>query len=317
MRLRFFIGLFVMAAAVGAFAYFFVPVQCQVPMTYSIGELDEQFDLTHEEAAAALAEAAAIWEDATGTDLFVPVEQGGALTINFVFDERQQMENAESAFAARLQEGKSANDALTAAYSDVVTRYDSLLAQYNTKRASYEAALDTYNKTVDTYNRQGGAPEDEYNRLADEREQLAAEAASLSTQSEKLSALVSTINDLSTRGQELVAAYNADVAKYNNQFGDEREFTQGDYQNHQIHIYTFNSHDELVAVLAHELGHALSLDHVENSNSMMYYLMDKQPQNLSLTSEDDAEYMQKCVLLSWWQQWLRQLHMVVDAAEKI
>jgi predicted Zn-dependent protease len=40
-------------------------------------------------------------------------------------------------------------------------------------------------------------------------------------------------------------------------------------------------------VLAHEFGHALGLDHVEDPQAIMYYLMDKQNiKDLKLTTDD-------------------------------
>jgi len=82
--------------------------------------------------------------------------------------------------------------------------------------------------------------------------------------------------------------------QFNEQFGESREFTQGDYQGDKISIYTFLDEAELVRVLVHEFGHALGIGHVENSESMMYHLMSNQPTIARLSVEDTQAFFAVC-----------------------
>ena len=52
--------------------------------------------------------------------------------------------------------------------------------------------------------------------------------------------------------------------------------------------------DADVGVGAHELGHALSMGHVDTPNSVMYYLMDEQPRPPVLSAEDKEAFEDLC-----------------------
>ena len=56
--------------------------------------------------------------------------------------------------------------------------------------------------------------------------------------------------------------------------GAGEKFSAGEYirdeTGERINIYQFDGRDKLIRVLAHELGHALGLDHVDDPASVMY-----------------------------------------------
>ncbi|MES2214229.1 MAG: matrixin family metalloprotease [Patescibacteria group bacterium] len=94
----------------------------------------------------------------------------------------------------------------------------------------------------------------------------------------------------------LVDQANQKVSTINESAG--KEFNEGEYiydeAGQRINIYEFTSRAELVRVLAHELGHALGLDHNSNPDSIMYYL--NQSENGALTPEDSADLEALCHL---------------------
>ncbi len=269
----------------GGYLYYVAGSVCPAPLTYQIGSIDERFNMSEEEVRLAIGEAESVWEDATGKNLFTADDEG-VLSVNFVYDERQELSNSEDLFKEKLDATETVSDAMRDTYATLVNEYNAKRLEYTQKAEAYDARLSAYNLEVEKYNGRGGAPTDVYARLEEEKRQLSLEQNALNAYSAKLNALVSDINSVGEKANRIINTYNQGVDTYNKAFGTAREFTQGDYSQGVINIYTFDSKAELVLVLVHELGHALSLDHVENSKSVMHYLLHEGQEGGAVTEED-------------------------------
>ncbi|MEM9336622.1 MAG: matrixin family metalloprotease [Patescibacteria group bacterium] len=294
MRSSFSILLIVAILFGSGYLYYSVLAVCQIPVGYRIGELDERFNLSFDEARLAILDAEAIWEDTTGRNLFRYKEDANDLVINFVFDDRQAFADAEEDFREELDEKETRTETINETFAELAARHGIESQTYEAQVRAYEVDLASYNATVEQYNEEGGAPPEVFDELQQQARNLDRTAGELNAEARRLNNLAEEINALGEQGNEIIESYNEDVATYNQTFGESTEFTQGDYLGDTINIYKFSNQRELQLVLAHELGHALGLDHVEGRKSIMYYLMGDQPQQPQLSPTDLDAFVTTC-----------------------
>ncbi len=294
--MRAFLTLIIGLSALVLGNYWFNPYipMCRLPVEYSIGNFDDRFGVTEAEGLAALTTAEDVWETALGREDVFQYREDGPFKVNFIYDERQRQ--AEAALEARedLATRGGANDVLTELHQRLVNEYEGAKDDYDAKLTAYETKLATYNADVSRYNREGGAPPNEFENLERRREELDEEQKELRDLFETLEGLADQINSIGEKGNELIGEYNEMVEDFNHTFAHGHEYTQGDYRGQEINIYTFTDREELVLVLAHELGHALSLGHVDTADSIMYYLMDEQARPPALSPQDQEAFNELC-----------------------
>jgi|GEM_PF-5917020 len=77
-----------------------------------------------------------------------------------------------------------------------------------------------------------------------------------------------------------------------------QEFDKGDFYKGEINIYEYRNKYDLALVLAHEFGHALEMEHVEDPEAIMHYLLQPNPRLYpELVLDDLRELKNKCRLL--------------------
>jgi len=295
MRFSFLLALVLSVSLAGAHWYQSTKYICPIPIEYRLGEIGESFVITPEEAKAAIAEAADLWEREADQDLFVYTEDAD-FTINFIFDERQEVANAQTADRDRLDTIAAQNETFRTQIAELQRTYESKQAAFVVDRNEYDSELQSYNDRVRQVNDRGGAGADAFATLEAERQRLEQISNSLQQEANSLNSLAQQLNNLSSEGNRLIDTYNQEVQAYNREYGQAHEFTQGDYQGGEINVYKFSDNNELVAVLAHEFGHALGINHVEEPGALMYYLLDDELFDApTLAASDVTAYQAVCV----------------------
>ena len=267
---------------------------CDNVLRYTILNFDDRFGISRDDFKSTLFEAELIWESMFALNLF-EYDTEAEFKVNLIFDERQQFTFEEKTLREKLERTETDRDVFSEEYNTLTESYSNTAREYETALGRYEKYLLQYNESVSRWNKKGGAPPRIYEQLKKDKSILEKEEVLLEQKRLNLNSLASKINNTAKENNQLVDAYNTSVLTYNNKFGIRREFDQGDYRGNEINIYQFDTLNDLRLTMAHELGHALVLAHVENSSSIMYYLMDEQ--NLldpRLTEEDIEALKSEC-----------------------
>lgn len=251
----------------GAIYYFGPQKPCVRPITYYVRTVNPDFGITAAKAEKIAVEAASIWNSAAQKELFI-LQPGGKLPIDFVYDERQKL----STEATKLENTLGSTE----------NKITDLKLQYQAKERKYEENLARYNSNLEIYNQ---------NRTKEGYDKLIQEQASLTKDAAEIKSLISEHN-------LLVEEVNNNIKKYNSNPLIGREFEAGlyteDSSGRRIDIYEYKNDTELLRLMTHELGHALTIDHNDNPESIMYSL--NTGKSIELSTEDLTALREVCGL---------------------
>lgn len=273
-------------------------VPCTEPLTIRMGKLDDRFQIERQTLENAVREVADLWSSSMGKPVVV-YSDDAELDVDLVYAEEQQLTDSERQFRDRLQSESISLDVMERQYKDREREHEREVRRYENEMEQLQISVDRLNQWVNIQNRNGGFNDDELRQYEYRKASIDKKSAALDLKQGELMKEAEHMNRLLSDLNRRINKKNELVDEYNSTFTGERKFTQGAYEWNQmgksIRIFQFSSLDELKLVLAHEVGHALGLDHVENPSSVMYYLMGNQKVNgLALSDEDLAALQAIC-----------------------
>ncbi len=268
---------------------------CRNPIEYSIGTFDARFGVSRTDFLNTISSAGSLWEKAIGKPLF-KYSPTGALKINLIYDERQLETQKNAGLQVVIDQNKKSSAEVKLQYASLNENYMAKESEYKSLLTEFEQRSDAYVKSVEYWNGQGGAPKAEFAKITAEKNELKVLQKNLDVKRLEVNRLADEVNTMIHNYNDLVKTNNSVINEYNQSQFVGQEFNEGIYKQDangkEIDIYEFTDKLKLFRVLAHELGHALTIGHNDNPKSIMYAL--NQSTNEKLSSEDVRDLKSVC-----------------------
>lgn len=249
--------------------------QCESPLGWRVGELDPAFGLTREEATDAIRRAAMMWGEALeGRLLFreESVEESGSIDIRFVAGEERRAALARRERDQALLAESDRIASLRAAIDSVRLEVDQFRTTQEESNRLYLDRMSEYNRMVNALNSAGGVSPQMDARLSEMATALDQEKAQLDVLTAEFNAMVDALN---ARTRQL----NLEVTAYNQELASDQAASQGEqvlsaayretrrelgpltaFVSRTIEVYDFDGRNDLILILAREMGRALGLE---------------------------------------------------------
>ncbi|NIP58645.1 MAG: matrixin family metalloprotease [Gemmatimonadetes bacterium] len=265
-------------------------VPCAVPLRWRIGDVDSRFELDERAAEAAMREAAGLWERATGRELFSHAP-GSGFPVRFEFDDRQALLQVRRRLEEELQSDGESLESRRGELAALGERFQAARAEYQERLAAFERRLEALNGEIRRWNERGGAPDSVRAPLRERAAGFEEEGRALERHRRELQGvqewLAAATEDLNeeirgrNRRAEALQRASAVTAMEAGRYGETVTTQDGEVVavRREIRVFRFDGREDLVTLLAHELGHALGLGHSGVPGSVMHEITPGRPES--------------------------------------
>lgn len=257
---------------------------CALPVGWYVADVDPRFGAPRDSVSTAVLKATEMWEEGAGRELFAERRDGEGIPVRLIYDHRQARtdERVREEGLVRRQDESLALE--TADLARAWEEQHDARASYLAEHAELAEAVIEHNVAVRGWNERGGAPERVAVELTGEGERLRRVEERLAVAARRLQREEDALRDAELELTERITARNAEAGRlartygrvavesgaYLGSAGGGPPGREGAYR--EIRVFRFQGGDELVGVLAHELGHAMGLGHVDEEGALMHGL---------------------------------------------
>lgn len=276
---------------------------CSQPLSYTIGNIDTRFSITEDELKEAVEKAAGVWNSGTETILLKaredePLEDD--ITIQMVYDDRQERTDREVRFRERIKSQQIRLDNQQINHDKKRDLFDQRSEEYQVFAENTSDQLGELNEWVTEKNDNGGFTGTEFEQFKQRKKEVEEAQEKVRIKQQELDDLARSINTEMDEINKKFEVHNKLIDQYNEEFAGDLRFAKATYQRTSaggvVTVNQFMNEKELILILAHELGHALGVSHLNQPKAVMYSLMGGQQINpvVQLTQSDIKAVMQLC-----------------------
>lgn len=257
----------------------FAHVPCGIPIHIALDEVDPRFGFQRATALQALKEAVGLWQAAGEAEMFVWSDHPQAMAISLEFDQRQHNVNQQRSLKGGIDRDRSQLRFHEVTLKQWSERIEAARRDHDRHSEAFERRARTQQAEVAAWNNANPQARTELRRQALERESLAVRVMQAAVQRglAELNADIAAYNRRAREQQQQAEQYRGRVAQYNT-FSSPQPIESGRYSydreaGRRIAVFRAGDYNDLVWIFAHELGHALGLDHLNQPGAVMNELL--------------------------------------------